>query len=580
MLTKHDIVNRALSIIGISSSIAAPPLEFQQLAVVQLDAMVASWENIDIYLQYRFSYDPDLSQRHGLNKQYFDLVAYNLALRLAPQFSIMADQTIEAKANSALSSMLTTQAIDQQREVQHSGRMTIGIHNARRASHIDSFYDNSNDGVQARDFPKYTIYKGDQEIITEDFTSDLLEGQESLSSATVDLDQGLTLKATRVLDTQVQFVVASDRDDSFDERKAIMIEVESNTGRRIVRVLYLTARSTDDYDYIQSDIALNDAETLPEIPINPAGRPFAPNEVSGPEWELTNAGPDQQPADDETISDNPINPFNVYTEPTGTFDTRKYLPRNSVDVPHTPISRILAIQDFQRTAQFGVSPFFSNSSIDAYYAQNSSLLFNSETDTTLAVYAGAIQYGSGELSELTTEVLTNNGFYLLQWNGVNAPGSYNPGNWGVLNTYDAEGFDELYRLSSGGSDPHLSTRVNVSTAYDTFQPAYTRQYTVVDNMQFRVNGELIDNAVYYDSDNNMLYIRTGDSHIFSSANDGRYVSDIYSNKKKGAQVVIVEQGDRAIFVLSSDARPYLGNLRGNEESVMAVTPRLLEGVWR
>ena len=99
-------------------------------------------------------------------------------------------------------------------------------------------------------------------------------------------------------------------------------------------------------------------------------------------------------------------------------------------------------------------------------------------------------------------------------------------------------------------------------------------------MQFRVDGELIDNAVYYDSDNNMLYIRTGDSHIFSSANDGRYVSDIYSNKKKGAQVVIVEQGDRAIFVLSSDARPYLGNLRGNEESVMAVTPRLLEGVWR
>ena len=82
-----------------------------------------------------------------------------------------------------------------------------------------------------------------------------------------------------------------------------MIEVESNTGRRIVRVLYITARATYDYDYIQSDVALNNAETLPEIPINPAGRPFAPNEVSGPEWQLTTAGVDQQPADDETISD-------------------------------------------------------------------------------------------------------------------------------------------------------------------------------------------------------------------------------------------------------------------------------------
>ena len=79
-----------------------------------------------------------------------------------------------------------------------------------------------------------------------------------------------------------------------------MIEVESNTGRRIVRVLYITARATDDYDYIQSDVTLNDAETLPDIPINPAGRPFTPNEVSGPDWQLTNSGVDQQPADDET----------------------------------------------------------------------------------------------------------------------------------------------------------------------------------------------------------------------------------------------------------------------------------------
>ena len=575
MLTKHDVVNRALSIIGISSSIAAPPLEFQQLAVVQLDAMVASWENIDIYLNYRFSYDPDLNQRHGLDKQYFDLVSYNLALRLAPQFSVMVDPAIEHKASSAISSMLTTQAIEQQREVQHSGRMTIGIHNARRASHIDSFYDNSNDGVQARDFPKYTIYRGDQEIITEDFTSDLLEGQESLASATVDVDQGLTLKATRVLDTQVQFVIASDRDDSFDERKAVMIEIESNTGRRIVRVLYITARATDDYDYIQSDVTLNDAETLPDIPINPAGRPFTPNEVSGPDWQLTNSGIDQQPADDETISDSPINPFNVYTEPTGTFDTRKFLPRNPADVPHTPISRILAIEGFQRNTLFGVSPFFSNSSIDAYYAQNSDSLFNSETDTTLAVYAGAIQYGSGELSALTTDVLTNNGLYLLQWNGVNMPGSYNPANWGVLSAFDTEAFDDLY----SDDVPELSSRANVSTAYDTGQPAYTREYTVVDNMHFTVDGELVDNAIHYDSDNDMLYIRTGDNHIFRAANDGRYVSDIYSNKKLGAQVVIVENGDRAIFVLSSDARPYLGNSRGNEESVMAVTPRLLEGFW-
>ena len=60
-----------------------------------------------------------------------------------------------------------------------------------------------------------------------------------------------------------RFVIASDRDDSFDERKAVMIEVESNTGRRIVRVLNITARATDDYDYIQSDVTLNDAETLP-----------------------------------------------------------------------------------------------------------------------------------------------------------------------------------------------------------------------------------------------------------------------------------------------------------------------------
>ena len=50
---------------------------------------------------------------------------------------------------------------------------------------------------------------------------------------------------------------------SLNKGKAVMIEVESNTGRRIVRVLYITARATDDYDYIQSDVTLNNAETLP-----------------------------------------------------------------------------------------------------------------------------------------------------------------------------------------------------------------------------------------------------------------------------------------------------------------------------
>ena len=103
--TKGEHVNDAYSRLRISGITVNPTAGDNEIALIRLEDFVAECEGRNICLGYNFEEDPNPATRSGIDKQFNEMVATNLAVRLMPDFGkgVKPDPVLMSQASYTIS---------------------------------------------------------------------------------------------------------------------------------------------------------------------------------------------------------------------------------------------------------------------------------------------------------------------------------------------------------------------------------------------------------------------------------------------------------------------------------------------
>lgn len=110
--TKGEHINDAYSRLRISGITVNPNASDNERALERLEDFIAECEGMNICLNYNFEQEPDPSTRSGIDAQFNNMVATNLAVRLAPDFGkgLRMDPELKAQASGTWSNAVARTA--------------------------------------------------------------------------------------------------------------------------------------------------------------------------------------------------------------------------------------------------------------------------------------------------------------------------------------------------------------------------------------------------------------------------------------------------------------------------------------
>lgn len=224
--TKGGIVNDAYSRLRISGLTVNPTPEDMEVALTRFENMMATLEARDIRLNFRFEELPDPSTEHGVKTAHFDMMATNLAVRLAPDFGKPVSPELAAAARAAMSDTHSITAASNARETIYPRRQPIGSGNRRNFRYLR--FNRPQDPA-----PLYSnvLIKGNVNDFSENFEA-YLESGETIASFDVLVDNGLTLVSSSNDDPIINYRLRAETDSSFTrEFLQANIKITTSTGR-------------------------------------------------------------------------------------------------------------------------------------------------------------------------------------------------------------------------------------------------------------------------------------------------------------------------------------------------------------
>lgn len=225
---KVDIINRAYSRLRISGVTAQPSAEDLELALSQLEDLVAELEDArNICLNYNREGEPDPNSVSNVPAWARDCLSYQLALRLIPDFNKAVPPQLERMAAASLSAASSKSAADRMRRVQYPERMPTGSGNHARWS---AFYRPATQAPQ--DCTTQRIQAGETRNYTVLF-ADVLEANEALASYTVSASDNLTVSGDAIVGTDIDYTVAV----TGCGWQTVKFTVTTDAGRTLVRVV-------------------------------------------------------------------------------------------------------------------------------------------------------------------------------------------------------------------------------------------------------------------------------------------------------------------------------------------------------
>lgn len=232
--TKGDIVNRALSLIGISPITVEPDPSDIETALFQLETMVSRWLAKDLFLGYIFSMSPQMDQVHNVAKSNWNTLSYNLARKLCLHYAMPVPPLISAKARKSMNITLAAANKDQAQEIIPPARQPIGLALELRYGPYRRYYIgfNQEDGTNAR----YDLNIGDVRDYKEDFTSYLTEGELVDRFIVVTNIDHLTVSNTSKDGNSINYRVTAGK-PSAGFNADVIIRITTNRGRIATRLI-------------------------------------------------------------------------------------------------------------------------------------------------------------------------------------------------------------------------------------------------------------------------------------------------------------------------------------------------------
>lgn len=231
---KVDIIGRAYSKLRISGLTVDPSPEDLELALCELEAMMAEYASRNMEVGYLFTDDPDPNDDLGVPLQFWPALSTNLAVRLIPDFNKQVPDTLLAQASQSLSNMAGRCAADKIRGVQYPSRQPIGSGNqlygrwTRFYNYFNALPPNA-PGVQ-------TIMQGETNDFRESFEAYLHTG-EAITSHEVVCDTGLVVDSSANADPIIDYRLTAPIDQSTAIWQLVKITITTDIGRVDIRII-------------------------------------------------------------------------------------------------------------------------------------------------------------------------------------------------------------------------------------------------------------------------------------------------------------------------------------------------------
>ncbi len=233
---KIDLIQQAYSRLRISGLTVSPTPDDIVLALSRLESMAAMFNSKNIITGYRIEKhgEPDPNEPTGLDMEFWELFASNLAVQLSPDFGKDVPQALAVQASLSLSAASAAIAMDTVRMVRPSRRTPLGEANTLRTRTRQRFY--REPVLPPENAELNHMYVGDINDFKEDFTSYLRIG-EFITTMDFLANDGLELLETDNLSPFISYRVQAVSELNVGPWQQVRIIITTNLGRKTTRII-------------------------------------------------------------------------------------------------------------------------------------------------------------------------------------------------------------------------------------------------------------------------------------------------------------------------------------------------------
>ena len=138
MKSKIELIDRAYSKLRISGITVNPSPGDVEIALDEMECMLAEWDLVNVCLGYQFEDEPEPNAESGLVRGYENAVQVNLAVRIAPEFGKQVPGELMMQASQSYSKVSSAVAVVKQ--TPYPQRQPVGEANTLRFNRWRRFY--------------------------------------------------------------------------------------------------------------------------------------------------------------------------------------------------------------------------------------------------------------------------------------------------------------------------------------------------------------------------------------------------------------------------------------------------------
>lgn len=224
MTTKIELINGAYSLMRISGITVDPSGSDIALALARLENMAAEFNGRNIKTDYNFEEDPDSGSLHNLPRKYWYGYEANLAIRLLPDFGKQAPPWLLMQQQASFSFLSSDTAVV--KRLQYPSRMPRGARNSLRSQGWRRYFTEVGEAPNSAE--TIVMYIDDIKGFTESFSS-YLDSGETISSYTIEADDGLTISSDANNTPLISYVIQADGDSSGNSISLLQVKIVVTT---------------------------------------------------------------------------------------------------------------------------------------------------------------------------------------------------------------------------------------------------------------------------------------------------------------------------------------------------------------
>ena len=230
---KVDRIAAAYSKLRISGLTVNPNPSDLELALNELENMMAELASRGIEVGYNFELNPDPNSDLGVPQQFWNMINCNLAVRLIADFNKTVPDSLLMQAAQSMSNASARCAADRIRQVQYPSRQPVGSGN-RIYARWARFY--GNDQLPPNAPSTLQIMQGETNDFTESFEA-YLRIDEAITSYSVVCDTGLVVVSSVNDSPLITYRLSSPVNLSAGIWQQVKITATTDLGRVDVRVI-------------------------------------------------------------------------------------------------------------------------------------------------------------------------------------------------------------------------------------------------------------------------------------------------------------------------------------------------------